>query len=203
MWDHPCEFSTSAPNEVRIIVVTEHPTGDGKPTCAIQYCCFKKMVGDPIRSRMKWSLAVSVLRNAMGCVPRSKRPVTRTGQSLIVQWGHADLEEEAAYVAREPGSGRRTSVPPRRHRETTLPWSPSSHCCEEGPGHEEVAVREELRLQITVDRDQVQPPPSSTGSRQTDPGRVRADLLSRRRRQRTHPECHLNRGQTRLLRYSV
>jgi len=61
------EFTAAAPNEVWLTDITEHPTKEGKLyLCAIKDCHSNKIVGYSIDSRMKSSLAVWALRNAIG-----------------------------------------------------------------------------------------------------------------------------------------
>ena len=60
------EFTASAPNEVWLTDITEHPTGEGKLyLCAVKDVYSNKIVGYSIDSRMKSSLAVSAIRNAI------------------------------------------------------------------------------------------------------------------------------------------
>ena len=61
------DFTADAPNVKWLTDITEHPTGEGKLyLCAIKDCHSNKIVGYSIDSRMKASLAVSALRNAIG-----------------------------------------------------------------------------------------------------------------------------------------
>jgi transposase InsO family protein len=60
------EFIADAPNQVWLTDITEHPTGEGKLyLCAVKDCYSNKIVGSSIDSRMKSSLAVSAIRNAI------------------------------------------------------------------------------------------------------------------------------------------
>ena len=60
------DFSASRPNEKWLTDITEHHTGEGKLyLCAIKDCYSGRIVGYSIDSRMKASLAVSALRNAI------------------------------------------------------------------------------------------------------------------------------------------
>ena len=60
------EFTASAPNEVWLTDISEHPTGEGKLyLCAVKDVYSNKIVGYSIDSRMKSSLAVSAIRNAI------------------------------------------------------------------------------------------------------------------------------------------
>ena len=60
------DFTAEEPNTKWLTDITEHPTGEGKLyLCAIKDCYSGKIVGYSIDSRMKASLAVSALRNAI------------------------------------------------------------------------------------------------------------------------------------------
>jgi len=75
------EFTADAPNRLWLTDVTEHKTPEGKLyLCAIKDVFSNKIVGSSIDSRMKSSLAVSALNNAVairgnvaGCVVHSDR----------------------------------------------------------------------------------------------------------------------------------
>jgi putative transposase len=79
------DFSAEAPNSVWLTDITEHHTGEGKLyLCAIKDACSRRIVGYAIDSRMKASLAVRALDNAVavraregvdvaGCVVHSDR----------------------------------------------------------------------------------------------------------------------------------
>jgi putative transposase len=61
------DFSAERPNVKWLTDITEHRTGEGKLyLCAIKDCHSNRIVGYSIDSRMKASLAVSALRNAVG-----------------------------------------------------------------------------------------------------------------------------------------
>ena len=60
------DFTATAPNRVWLTDITEHPTGEGKLyLCAIKDVYSGRIVGYSIDSRMKASLAVAALRNAI------------------------------------------------------------------------------------------------------------------------------------------
>jgi len=60
------EFTATAPNQVWLTDITEHPTREGKLyLCAIKDCYSNKIVGYSIDSRMKSSLAAAALSNAI------------------------------------------------------------------------------------------------------------------------------------------
>ena len=60
------EFTATAPNQVWLTDITEHPTAEGKLyLCAIKDCYSNKIVGYSIDARMKSSLAAAALRNAI------------------------------------------------------------------------------------------------------------------------------------------
>jgi putative transposase len=59
-------FTANGPNQVWLTDITEHPTGEGRLyLCAVKDCYSNKIVGYSIDSRMKSSLAVSAVRNAI------------------------------------------------------------------------------------------------------------------------------------------
>lgn len=60
-------FGAKAPNELWFTDITEHPTGEGKLyLCAVKDAFSGRIVGYSMDSRMKASIAVSALRNAIG-----------------------------------------------------------------------------------------------------------------------------------------
>ena len=65
------DFTAEAPNELWLTDITEHPTGEEKLyLCAVKDLYSGRIVGYSMDSRMKSSLAVAALENA---VP-SRRP---------------------------------------------------------------------------------------------------------------------------------
>jgi putative transposase len=59
-------FTADGPNRLWLTDITEHRTGEGKLyLCAIKDVCSGRIVGYSIDARMKASLAVSALRNAV------------------------------------------------------------------------------------------------------------------------------------------
>jgi putative transposase len=61
------EFNADRPNVLWLTDITEHPTDEGKLyLCAVKDACSKRIVGYSIDERMKASLAVAALRNAIG-----------------------------------------------------------------------------------------------------------------------------------------
>ena len=60
------DFSAEQPNQKWLTDITEHATGEGKLyLCAVKDCFSGRIVGYSIDSRMKASLAVSAIRNAI------------------------------------------------------------------------------------------------------------------------------------------
>jgi len=60
------EFTADRPNELWLTDITEHPTAEGKLyLCAIKDAHSNRIVGYSIDSRMKASLAVAAVRNAI------------------------------------------------------------------------------------------------------------------------------------------
>ncbi|WP_437773525.1 IS3 family transposase [Arthrobacter sp. KNU40] len=65
------DFTAAAPNELWLTDITEHPTAEGKPyVCAVKDVYSGRIVGYSMDSRMKSSLAVAALENAV----RARRP---------------------------------------------------------------------------------------------------------------------------------
>ena len=81
------EFTATAPNEVWLTDITEHPTREGKLYLrAVQDCYSNKIVGYSIDSRMKSSLAVSAIRNAIALRMAGRHDLSlRQGQSGRIQ----------------------------------------------------------------------------------------------------------------------
>jgi transposase InsO family protein len=60
------QFTADRPDQLWLTDITEHPTGEGKLyLCAIKDVCSGRIVGYSMGSRMKASLAVAALRNAI------------------------------------------------------------------------------------------------------------------------------------------
>ena len=73
-------FTADAPDRVWLTDITEHPTAEGKLyLCAIKDIYSGRIVGYSIDSRMKASLAVTALRNAVRLRDRPALSSTRTG----------------------------------------------------------------------------------------------------------------------------
>jgi len=61
------EFTADRPNQLWLTDITEHPTAEGKLyLCAVKDAFSNRIVGYSMNSRMKASLAVAALRNAIG-----------------------------------------------------------------------------------------------------------------------------------------
>ena len=75
------QFEAEVPNQLWLADITEHPTAEGKLyLCAIKDACSNRIVGYSIDSRMKASLAVQAIENAVarredvgGCIFHSDR----------------------------------------------------------------------------------------------------------------------------------
>jgi transposase InsO family protein len=60
------QFTAQAPDQLWLTDITEHPTAEGKLyLCAIKDACSGRITGYSMDSRMKASLAVAALRNAI------------------------------------------------------------------------------------------------------------------------------------------
>ena len=117
------EFRADDPNELWLSDITEHWTGEGKLyVCAIKDVYSNRIVGYSIDSRMKSSLAVAALNNA---VARRR-----------VMWPAVWFTPTAGPSSEAGSSSTRSTAtrwsapwaesgPPA----TTQPWSHSSRCC--------------------------------------------------------------------------
>lgn len=87
------DFTANAPNELWLTDITEHRTAEGKLyLCAVKDVCSNRIVGYSISDRMRSSLAVAALENAVamrgnvaGCVVHSDRG----SQFRSRRFGHA------------------------------------------------------------------------------------------------------------------
>jgi len=92
------DFTAAAPNIKWLTDITEHPTAEGKLyLCAVKDCYANKIVGYPIDSRMKSSLAVSAIRNAISL---------RTPAGTIVHSDRGVQGEEGGPAAEKQRPGR-------------------------------------------------------------------------------------------------
>ncbi|MDQ0078235.1 transposase InsO family protein [Arthrobacter oryzae] len=80
------DFTAAAPDELWLTDITEHPTAEGKLyLCAVKDVYSGRIVGSSMDSRMKSSLAVAALENAVrarrpeGTVVHSDSETVRTG----------------------------------------------------------------------------------------------------------------------------
>jgi hypothetical protein len=97
------DFTAEAPNKLWLTDITEHPTAEGKLyLCAVKDVYSGRIVGDSMDSRMKSSLAVAALENAV----RARRPA-----GTVV---HSDRGSQGVFNRRfdrlnTPSSGRAAS----------------------------------------------------------------------------------------------
>jgi putative transposase len=99
-------FSADAPNRLWLTDITEHPTAEGKVyLCAIKDVYSNKIVGYSIDSRMKASLAVSALRNAVALrgpqatIVHSDRGSQFRSNAFVRELTHAGLVGSMGRVA--------------------------------------------------------------------------------------------------------
>ena len=116
------EFTATAPNRLWLTDITEHRTGEGKLyLCAIKDVFSTRIVGYSIDSRMKASLAVTALRNAVA-LREPAGTIVHFDRLNSPSSGHTHLCGHFATPsssARWDGSG---------HAETTHRWSRSLRC---------------------------------------------------------------------------
>lgn len=92
------DFTATAPNRLWLTDITEHPTSEGKLyLCAIKDVYSGRIVGYSIDSRMKASLTVAALRNAVAL--RSPAP------GLIVHSDRGSQFRADALTASPPAAG--------------------------------------------------------------------------------------------------
>jgi transposase InsO family protein len=112
--------TAAAPNELWLTDITEHPTEEGKLyLCAVKDVYSGRIVGYSMDARMKSSLAVAALENAVrarrpaGTVVHSDRGSQFRSRRFVESLRHHGLT----------GSMGRVGAP------TTPRWNRSSHCC--------------------------------------------------------------------------
>jgi transposase InsO family protein len=96
------EFSAKRPNELWLTDITEHRTDEGKLyLCAVKDACSNRIVGYSIDRRMKASLAVAALRNAIGL---------RTASGTVVHSDRGSQFRSAKFVRLLRDSGLHGSM---------------------------------------------------------------------------------------------
>ena len=93
------DFTAVRPNQVWLVDITEHPTGEGKLyLCAIKDLCSNRIVGYSIADRMEARLAVTALHNAVarrgqvaGCIVHSDRGSQFRSRKFIRALTHHDM----------------------------------------------------------------------------------------------------------------
>ncbi len=171
------DFTAAAPNRLWLTDITEHPTGEGKLyLCAIKDVYSNRIVGYSIDSRMKASLAVAALRNAIALRrPGRHRGPLRPRQPVPVPTpsSHA-LRQQRAASARWAGSARA--------RDNAAMESFFALLQKNVLDRQRWTTREELRLAIVdLDRADLPPPPPATTASAGSPHRVRDPAPGRSR----------------------
>jgi len=108
------DFTADAPNELWLTDITEHRTAEGKLyLCAIKDAFSGRIVGYSLDSRMKASLAVAALRNAIGLRSPAGTVVhsDRGSQTGLNRWSQHRLVRPTVGVRSvlRPGSSSRGS----------------------------------------------------------------------------------------------
>jgi len=105
------DFTASEPNTLWLTDITEHPTGEGKVyLCAIKDVYSNRIVGYSISDRMKSSLAVAALENAVarraiegrevaGCIVHSDRGSQFRSRKFLAALRRHDLTGSMGQVA--------------------------------------------------------------------------------------------------------
>ena len=115
------DFTAAAPNELWLTDITEHPTAEGKLyLCAVKDVYSGRIVGYSMDSRMKSSLAVAALENAVRHAARQERWCTRTAAPSSGPAASSNRSGTTGSQGRWAGSVR---------ARTTPRWNPSSRCC--------------------------------------------------------------------------
>ena len=160
------DFTAAAPNELWLTDITEHPTAEGKLyLCGVKDVYYGRIVGYSMDSRMKSSLAVAALENAV----RARRPAgTVVHSDRGSQFRSRRFVESLRHHGLTGSMGRGRSVcGQRRDGVVLLP------AAEERLGHPTVGdPRRAPAGDRDLDRNQVQPTPPSTRPRQAHPCRV-------------------------------
>jgi hypothetical protein len=182
------QFTASAPNVTWLTDITEHWTAEGKLyLCAIKDVYSGRIVGYSIDSRMKASLAVAALRNAItrrspvGTVVHSDRPI-----SLERLRPHPGQQRPG----RLDGPGRRLRR--QRRNGVLLRASAEERARPAALGHPRGAPAGDHHL----DRAHLPPPTPATPPRTAHPGRVRDTHPRRSRGLTTNPTSQLKSGQS-------
>ena len=116
-------FTADAVNRLWLTDITEHPTGEGKLyLCAIKDVYSGRIVGYSINSRMKASLAVSALRNAV----RLRDPAGTVVHSDRLNLSNFGLGNSYKRYTTTVWSAPWAAW---AHAATTPRWSRSSPCC--------------------------------------------------------------------------
>lgn len=143
---------TAGPNQLWLTDITEHFTAEGKLyLCAVKDVFSKRIVGYSIDSRMKSSLAVAALNNAVARRrPRSSKSSYACCNSPVLQ----RLVELAQFRSRRfvRALGRHQtagSIGRVGAAGETRPWSPSSACCRR-TSLTDWTTRQELRIAIVT-----------------------------------------------------
>lgn len=133
------DFTAATPNELWLEDITDHPKAAGKLyLCAVKDVYSGRIVGFSMDSRMKCSLAVAELENA---VRARRRQGPWSTQVVVLGSGPAaSSNHSAATNSQNPWVG---SAPVR----TTPRWNPSSCCCRRTSW---TSSQGPLRLAITI-----------------------------------------------------
>jgi transposase InsO family protein len=194
------DFGASAPSQVWFTDLTEHPTAEGK----LYLCCVKdafsgRIVGYSMEARMKASLAVTALRNAIGLrspvgtiVHSDRGSQFRSGKFVRLLRSHGLV-----------GSMGRTGTCADNAAMESFFALLQKNVLDQGRW----STREELRLaDRDLDRADVPPPAPSARSRQAHADRVRGRARGRSCSLKSvNPASQPRRGQSRrpeLARYS-
>lgn len=119
------KFTAHKPNQLWLKDITEHWTDTGKLyLCAIKDVYLNKIIGYSSDSRMKASLAVNALTNALAI---------RGAAGTIVYSGRGSRFRSRKFVHALSDNGLQGSMGRVGHAVTMPRWNLSSHCCRRTP----------------------------------------------------------------------
>jgi transposase InsO family protein len=139
------DFTATAPNELWLTDITEHPTAEGKLyLCAIKDACSRRIVGYSIDSRMTAALAVNALRNALALRGHVEAIVhSDRGSQGGLNRPSQHLEREVQRWHTATGRSRYGSIGGRSPRQGVRPWRGERIAC--GSGQRSVRARRPTR----------------------------------------------------------
>jgi len=161
------DFTATRPNEKWLTDISEHPTAEGKLyLCAVKDCYSRRIVGYSIDTRMKSSLAVSAIRNAIAL-----RAPTNGPDATILHSDRGSQFRSKKVVRLLKHNGLRGSM--GRVRRQCRHGVVLRLVAEERLGHQALGdPRGAAPGNRGLDRDPLQPTPPATPPGQAHPSRI-------------------------------